>query len=288
MKIHRIGALCSLGFLSNLALGFSFPTLDSDPSALALSDPFHHQYAAEYDFDGIVALNNCSGSLIRFEESEDTDDALILTNGHCVGMIPPGTFYYNKKSSRSFRILDEGGSTLGRVKATRLVYATMTSTDIGIYQLDRNYNDIYAEFGASPLTLSSSNPEIGDEIEVISGYWQRGYSCEVEEFVHTLKEAKYIMHGSIRYSRPGCEVIGGTSGSPVIALGSRTQVAINNTGNESGHKCTMNNPCEVDEDGELTYQKGYTYAQQTVGIYSCLTDELSFDLSTEGCTLPKE
>jgi hypothetical protein len=39
-------------------------------------------FTAGYDFEGIVALSNCSGALIRLEQSNDNDKGLILTNGH--------------------------------------------------------------------------------------------------------------------------------------------------------------------------------------------------------------
>ncbi|MEN0059976.1 MAG: hypothetical protein AAGB31_14140, partial [Bdellovibrio sp.] len=108
----------------------------------------------------------------------------------------------------------------------------------------------------------------------------------VEAFVPQLKEAQWTMQHSIRYSRPGCEVIGGTSGSPVIRSGSRIVVGVNNTGNESGRNCTMNNPCEIDENGKMTAHKGYTYGQQTYWVYSCLNQYNEVDLQTPGCLLP--
>ncbi len=63
-------------------------------------------------------------------------------------------------------------------------------------------------------------------------------------------------------------------------------VAANNTGNEDGEKCTMNNPCEVDEEGNVTVEKGAAYAQQTSWFYTCLADDNSLDLAKEGCLLP--
>ena len=39
-------------------------------------------------YDAIVALDNCSGSLVRFPGAADTDKAVVLTNGHCIGTMP--------------------------------------------------------------------------------------------------------------------------------------------------------------------------------------------------------
>ena len=39
----------------------------------------------EYDYEGIVKLSNCSGSIIRFKNQSIDDHAIVLTNGHCLG-----------------------------------------------------------------------------------------------------------------------------------------------------------------------------------------------------------
>ncbi len=242
-----------------------------------------------YNYEAIIRLNNCSGSLIRYTTSLDTDRAVVLTNGHCLegGMPEPGTFVYNEASKRRFEVLHpRTAATIGELFATRVIYATMTKTDITLYQLEETYKDIETKFGMRPLTLAKVIANIGDEIEIISGYWRKGYACEVESFAETLREGGYVMEKSLRYSRPGCEIIGGTSGSPVIAAGTRTVVAINNTINENGRECEMNNPCEVQKDGSVIAKKGYGYAQQTVQIYSCLDQDLKFDLDLEKCRLP--
>jgi V8-like Glu-specific endopeptidase len=248
---------------------------------------FAMEAVAGYDFEGIVALSNCSGSLVRFEDSLDTDQAMVLSNGHCVSMIRPGAVLSNQNASRTFDILSSTASKLGKVTASKLLYATMTKTDMSLYLLKETYQDILNKYDTKALTLASTAPEVGTEIEVISGYWKRGYSCEVEAISETLKEGNWTFAQALRYSRPGCDVIGGTSGSPVVGKGSRTVVAVNNTINESGRKCEVNNPCEVDKDGNVTYQKGRGYAQQTYWIYSCRNSAGKIDLNTPGCLLPK-
>lgn len=254
---------------------------------LPAAPEFAPEIAATYDFEGILALSNCSGSLVRFEDSKDTDNALVLSNGHCVSLINPGVVLTNQTNSRTFTVLSSTATKLGTVTATKLLYATMTKTDISFYQLKETYQDILNKFDTKALTLSSKSPEVGDDIEVISGYWKRGYSCEVEATVGTLKEGNWTFNNSVRYSRPGCEVIGGTSGSPVVAKGTRTVVAVNNTINESGAKCTTNNPCEVGADGTITATKGVAYAQQTAWLYTCRNAEGKLDLTVKGCLLPK-
>ncbi len=243
---------------------------------------------SSYDFEGIVALSNCSGSLVRFETSKDTDPAMVFTNGHCLesGFSEPGEVVVHKPSTRTMALMDTQGMRIGSVHATEIIYSTMTNTDLTIYKLQETYQDILSKSHVRPLTLASHHPETAMPIEVISGYWKKGYSCSIETFIPALKEADWTFTDSIRYSRPGCETIGGTSGSPILLAGSRTMIGINNTGNEDGEKCTMNNPCEVDANGSIQYVKGYSYGQQTFWVYSCLNDHNELDLKKEGCALP--
>jgi hypothetical protein len=241
---------------------------------------------ADYNFEGILGLSNCSGSLVRFDDGQDTDQAMVLSNGHCTGMIDPGRVVLNQSNSRSFNVLDAKANKLGTVRAEKILYATMTKTDMSLYLLRETYADIRTKFKIDALTLSREAPELGAEIEVISGYWKRGYSCAVAAVAPVLKEGKWSFEDAIRYTST-CDVVGGTSGSPVLAAGTRTVVAVNNTGNTSGRKCEVNNPCEVNEDGSVIYQKGYSYAQQTFWIYSCRNDQGEVDVSVPSCLLPR-
>lgn len=241
-----------------------------------------------YDFEGILALNNCSGNLVRFENSKDTDKAMALTNGHCFegGFINQGEFVSDVASARSFRIFNSKIQPVGTVNAERLIYATMTNTDISLYRLKVTYKEILEKYNVRPLTLSSVHPTIGDKLNILSGYWRLGYECAIDFFAHELHEDGWIFKDSVRYTQDGCKTIGGTSGSPILLEGTRTQIAINNTGNESGESCTLNNPCEVDEKGNKYYQQGLSYGQQTYWIYSCLDADNKFDLGVKGCLLP--
>lgn len=240
-----------------------------------------------YDFEAIVDLGNCSGSLVRFDDSSPSDPGLILTNGHCVKLIPAGTVIIDQSSRKIFTLYNHAMQRVGNLRATRLLFATMTKTDVALYQLQDTYADIFERYAVEPLTLTRQPPEVGTDIEVVSGRWERGYSCQIEAQVHTLQEGNWLMSQSIRYSRPGCEVVGGTSGSPVIEAGTRTVVAINNTGNDNGRRCEINNPCEIDEDGKVTFQKGFNYAQQVWWFYDCRDQTGNLDLRQPECQLSR-
>ncbi|NKE61811.1 trypsin-like peptidase domain-containing protein [Lentzea sp. PSKA42] len=241
---------------------------------------------AAVDFTGIVKLSNCSGSLVRLPNSAPADKALVLTNGHCVELMKAGQVIVNRSDAREFRLLNGSGSEIARLRATKLLYATMTGTDAALYQLNTTYGQIQQQYRSRALELSASHPVAKTDIRVVSGYWKRIYSCQIDGFVHQLKEADWTWRDSLRYTS-SCNTIGGTSGSPIIDNASGKVVGVNNTGNESGGRCTMNNPCEVDAGGKVTVRKGINYGQQTFDFVSCFGPGTALNLSLPGCKVAK-
>ncbi|MER6114822.1 serine protease [Streptomyces sp. NPDC001743] len=247
-----------------------------------------HIRAQAIGFAGTVALSNCSGSVVRAPGSQPGDPALVLSNGHCMesGFPGPGEVVFNQRSTRSFTLLNASGSGVGTVRASKIAYGTMTDTDISVYQLTSTYAQIESRYGIKALELNTTHPVQGTAITVVSGYWKRTYSCNIDGFVYRLKEGEWTWKDSVRYTS-ACQTIGGTSGSPVIDNATGKVVAVNNTGNEDGQRCTDNNPCEVDESGQVTVREGINYAQETYGIVPCIGAGNVFDLSRAGCALPK-
>ncbi|CAM5682752.1 Trypsin-like peptidase domain-containing protein OS=Streptomyces tendae OX=1932 GN=GUR47_15815 PE=4 SV=1 [Streptomyces tendae] len=239
-------------------------------------------------FAGTVSLSNCSGSVVRLPASEDDDPALVMSNGHCLetGFPAAGEVVVDQPSSRSFGLLNASGSRVGTLRAGKIAYATMTDTDVSLYQLTSTYAQIRSSYGISPLTLSDARPTAGTAITVVSGYWKRIYACNIDGFAYRLKEGEWTWKDSVRYTS-ACQTIGGTSGSPVVDNTTGKVVAVNNTGNEDGGRCTDNNPCEVAENGTVTVRKGINYAQQTYRIPACFGLDNKLDLSRSGCVLPK-
>ncbi|MET7524542.1 serine protease [Streptomyces sp. NPDC005248] len=244
--------------------------------------------AKAVNFAGTVALSNCSGSVVRTAASLPSDPALVLSNGHCMetGFPGPGEVVMNRSSTRSFTLLNSAGTGVGTLRASKIAYGTMTDTDISLYQLTRTYAQIESTYGIKALELNAAHPVQGTAITVVSGYWKRTYSCNVDGFVYRLKEGEWTWKDSVRYTS-ACQTIGGTSGSPVIDNATGKVVAVNNTGNEDGQRCTDNNPCEVDESGNVTVREGINYAQETYGIVPCIGTASRIDLNRAGCTLPK-
>jgi V8-like Glu-specific endopeptidase len=281
--------LISLFLAMAATSAFAFPVAPFNALERSSDKAFKGLEALKYDFEGIVKLSNCSGSLIAFNGQPLSSKAIVMTNGHCIqkpgGFLEPGEVWVNKPLKRSMKIFDRN-MRLFPIQSTKILYATMTNTDVAFYELNETYQEIMDRTKVRPLLLDSVRPLEGISIEIISGYWDRGYSCEIDGFVYKIREGKWTFTDSIRYTA-GCDTIGGTSGSPILAKGERRVVAINNTSNESGQRCTLNNPCEVDESGEVTVRRGVRYGQQTFNTYTCLTPDFRFELRRSDCELPR-
>jgi len=211
----------------------------------------------------------------------------MLTNGHCFegGFLAAGQVITNRASTRRGTLLSSSGSSLLSLTADRVLYGTMTGTDVLLYRLTRTYGSIQSTTGVTARTIGSSHPAPGDTF-VPSGYFARVFNCDVLTFVPTLREDRWTWHDSIRFA-DGCGTIPGTSGSPIISVATGELVGVNNTSNENGRSCTLDNPCEVAGDGSVTVVQGRRYGQETYWFTTCLTTSRTIDLSLAGCLLTR-
>ena len=246
-----------------------------------------------------VRVSGCAGALIESASSRPTDPAMVLTNGHCVENRPePGSAVLDQPQRGAALIGGANGEPVVRAYTTTLTYATMTGTDVAVFQLDRTYEELAAS-GVQALPLATSGPQPGQRVEVRSALNREAHPCTVEAIVPELREAGYTQQDAIRYvGEPGCTrdtdplnggpVDGpgaGDSGSPLVDPDTGEVVGIHNTGNNEGQQCTEDNPCEVDADGAVTSVVGRNYGQQTAMLNSCLAPGSVLDLSRPGCTL---
>ena len=264
---------------------WALPLGDFDAISSDFSNPAPQQQ--NFDFNGIVKLSNCSGSVVRFNGQPDETPALVLTNGHCLGgsFLKPGEVIFNRNVERLMKVYGRDQKAMN-VVAKKIIYATMTNTDMAIYQLQETYLDLQRA-GVDALVLSGQRPHLLMPIEIISGYWDLGYRCQIADFIFVLREAEWTFMDSILYSQNGCRTKGGTSGSPIIDPALREVVGVNNTGNTGGRACSLHSPCEVNENGQVFSRKQASYGQQTYWTYSCLTVDFQIDLTLSGCRLPK-
>jgi hypothetical protein len=194
----RFACLIFTVLFFNQANSFAFPTpkpISFETWNLRNSGPA--SFAADYDFSGIVALSNCSGSLVKLPNSLPTDKALVLTNGHCLGgmrMLNPGEVVTNRAASRWVALLGANATPVGaRLNTTKIIYAAMTKSDIAVYELNKTFAEIKAEYRMDPLLMSATSPADGTEIQVLSGYWRRGYSCSIEKTVFFCKRRRIFL-----------------------------------------------------------------------------------------------
>ncbi|NMO50782.1 trypsin-like peptidase domain-containing protein [Actinoplanes sp. TBRC 11911] len=253
-----------------------------------LVGPAPAQAAVTPTLANTIALSNCSASLVRYASSVSSDRAMMLTNGHCYegGFLSAGQVLQNRTSSRSGTLLNSAGRAVTTVRADRVLYATMTGTDVTLYRLTSTYSTLQSQYGAVAYTLSAAHPANGATIGIPSGYWKRIWNCKIDGFVGTLREDVWTWHDSLRYD-VNCDTIHGTSGSPIVDTATGQIVGINNTGNDNGQMCTLNNPCEVNANGTTTAHQGQSYGQETYWFNTCLTSTRTIDLNKSGCLLTR-
>ncbi|WP_063631956.1 MULTISPECIES: trypsin-like serine protease [Actinomycetes] len=270
--------------------------------------------------EGAINLAGCNGSVVRAPGGRAEDPALLLTNGHCVPTSPPaaegkrifekdgqrgldeyrreqlpapGAALVDRPADRSLVISDRQGYPVAPARANRLVYATMTGTDVALYRLDKTYAQVSA-LGGKVFDLSTAPMRAGDRLTLAT--ISARTDCAAAAVVPTLREGGYQQADSVRYDT--CKSSHGDSGAPLLAPDGHTVVGVNNTHNDDGvapnspggtktaaTPCSDNNPCEVGPDGTVTSRAGASYGQQVNGLAACLTAGSKLDLSKPGCAV---
>ncbi len=254
-------------------MGFS-PLTFQPKSALTLT----------FDFSGIVALRGCSAAIVKYTADENAK-AVVLTNGHCVGMLddgPTAVYLHKPYSSSANAFIDMNKSVSART--TEIIYGMMAPHDLALLQLNMTYKELAAK-GVNSFGLDATPAPVGESIFLASGYFQDVHQCDVVGIIYRIVEDIWTNENSYKYRNCGSRH--GTSGSPLISARSGLVIGVNYTGNDSGGRCTYNNPCEVDEHGNVTVEKGAGYGDQIYKILSCVDTTGNFNLDVPGCLLPK-
>jgi len=280
--LKRGGGIVTACFVVAVSSAIAVPADASTPDRLRSTTA---SPALETDFTSIVRLNNCSGSIVRWEQSKPDDLAMMLTNGHCRKTYGPDEVVVDVPSVRTVTLLKPDGTDLASVSTTTVLYGTMSKTDVALYQLDVTYRKLKSKYDVPGLTIAAERPAPHKRVVIMSGFWRQAYRCQLNGFVYRLKEDVYTWQTSLRYSDRGCKVIHGTSGSPVMDRTTRDILGIHNTTNDNGLECTINNPCEVDRDGHVTVHQGRHYGEETWWLTTCVAADRSIDLGKSGCKL---
>lgn len=240
-------------------------------------------------FTGTVRLPGCSGAVVRWPGSLDTDRAVVLTNGHCVRQPFLGareTLVGQRRWTR-VEVLDGDGRVVREARAVRLLYATMHTTDVALLRLRETYADLAAD-GVTPFALADTGPARGEQVRIPSGYWIEQRSCATRGTAHRVHEQAWDWHESIRLpADDGCRIRGGYSGSPIVSRATGLVVGVVNTGYVGGRPC-VDSACEEDERGRTRMVRAMNYGQQTAALLGCLVGGRTFDVGAPGCRLPEE
>lgn len=237
---------------------------------------------------GEVQVNGCMGSVVRMPDARPRDSALLLTNGHCVRGDRPavGSALVDQPASFPIGIADHDGYDQTTANATRLVYATMTGTDIALYRLDKTYAQLGAAH-ATVFTVSTKPMSAKENLAVLTGAYRE--SCTLAAVVPHLREGGYQLDDAVRTTdSDNCTLGPGMSGSAMVARDGSTIVGVHNTSNQgNGTACSDGNPCEVGSDGTVTSVPNSAYGEQIDLVPGCFGQGSVLDLTKPGCTLTK-
>jgi hypothetical protein len=239
---------------------------------------FSTDVAGEYNG---TASSGCTGAIIKLIGQPDTAKALYITNAHCVSMIPYTQFRHNVTTNTNVQI--RGLNNNLTLTSRRLIYSSLTVSDIAIFELPKTYAELHQEIGLVPFILANQMLTEGTNI-TLKHVSSNPQNCSIEKITYRLKEGTYIWKESFRYST-GCNTVPGWSGTAVISQDTGMFVGIHNTGGDGSSSCAMNSPCEIDENGQTTYLRGRDYGQQTYMIYNCFNSNYEFDLNLATCDL---
>lgn len=238
-------------------------------------------------FAGTARLPGCSGAVVRWPASLDSDRAVVLTNGHCVRrpFLGAREVLVDEKRWTRVELLDGLGDVALAARAVRLEYATMFRTDVAVLRLRQTYADL-AGAGVAPLSLAAEGPSRGDRVRIPSGYWAEQRGCATTGTAHRVHERKWDWWDSIRLpARDGCAIRGGYSGSPIVSRETGLVVGVANTGYVGGRRC-IDSACEENRRGRVVMRKHMNYGQQTSWLLGCLDAGRVLDLDLPGCRLP--
>jgi secreted trypsin-like serine protease len=221
------------------------------------------------NLEGAASLAGvCSASVVKTDHAKLNDQALLLTNGHCVPQRPaPGETLKNVPVKLPVTIGDRQGYLQAKAETDLLVSATMTGSDTALFRLDQTYAQLEAK-GVKIFKLAGQSAKPGEKVDIISSGNGARFSCKIEAVVPHLREEGYTQDNAYRYD-PACTPSHGGSGSPIVLKDGVTVVGVHSTGNDSGEQCTANNPCEVAADGTVTVHQGARYGQQVKHLVAC-------------------
>jgi hypothetical protein len=248
----------------------------------------------------------CTATVFIMPGMTDDRKALLVTNGHCTGMgdykwdgrnFPsPGEFFIDRDlqahEKSMLTIFKEGSQDGKRFGIEKIVFATLTGSDLAVIEINATYRDLRS-LGYRIFDIAKSLPANGTKLLLHSYFLDYHGVCTVDHLVPALVEGPYEWNNVIRMKlSDGCRVYPGVSGSPGIIEGSNTIYAIANTEFTGlGKDCGIMDPCEKDM-ATGTLKQGavqQSYAIPTAPLNGCYDGASArFNFTLRGCMLVKK
>ena len=249
-----------------------------------------------------VVLPGCTGTIFIMPGMADEQNALVVTNGHCLNIgdyewqggryLSPGQFLFNHdldNTGYSATVFSARGVNGKTYAARRIIFGTITATDLAIIELNVNYS-ILKKSGYRVFIFARNLPKTGIRLEFSSCNESFDGTCKVHGIVPTVVEGPYVWTNVVKMElNKKCRVYPGVSGTPGILKSTNEIYAIGNTEyTGEGKECEIMNPCERDaSSGTLRHgPPTQTYAIPTAPLYDCYdTTSSRFDFNMTSCKL---
>lgn len=238
-----------------------------------------------------ATVNGCSGGLFAAPGQTEDAPALVMTNGHCVryreilgrGQSFPeaGEVFTNLNSSevRANTVITlqvEGRNE--PVQVRQLQFATMTGTDVAVFELTETYRELRERLQIAPFLLAEKNATEGEEVRVFASYYNREQRCRVLDSITRLREGPFWTGPAIKFSNE-CEFYTGFSGSFTLNAANELVGLANTHYSGDNVPCSVHNPCEVEgADTTRVADPGQSYGVPLAGLAACYRRQTeSFD-----------
>ena len=240
-----------------------------------------------------VTVMGCNGVIFKMPGMTDDQKALVLTNGHCIGIGSFRTIYPDHKEIFIDKFVNYSYVTSIQwpnesFSYGKILFATMTYVDLAIIELETTYNELM-EREHLIYSIAREIPHPETILEFNSHNKSTTDICEVDKIISVLKQGPWTWINSIRmkYSEQ-CHLIPGQSGTAGIEPKSGVIYGLVQTRSGGDTSCTLHNPCEVNTDKNIisTGVKFQPYAVAVAPLYDCYDESISsFDFNLNSCFL---
>lgn len=248
---------------------------------------------------GVGSMNgpmSCTVNLVEPPggcEPRDDQPAMIVTNGHCVGLVTRSpNVMVNQEFSADVNFNHFKDSQPIKAKATKVLYGNMNTKDLAVVQLNMTYGELKAK-GVKPLKIAKQyRPDrmknVASPVDGVPAEdrFLRANECASGDRVN-LMEGSFVWKNQISFA---CPASGGSSGSALVSEKSGEIMGLLNTGirqlGEPGPPCQFNSPCELGSSTGNQSQTDMRYGFDLTFLHQCASNSCEIDVTRKDCPLP--